>query len=408
MNPRPGNEVLNARVSCIRPDDSRQVAVGKVVGRSGLLKIPLTIAAPGGYRFEWMLSDRSDATLVAGSRELTLEKYVNDRALAQRAVLALQNAMGTKNTSPNGTDLVAAMQQEALAIEDEARALAPLQAAVPGSAPAFSAKIDGRTAALNARAMRALALANVAALIRGNAPGSKVVAFKGTMWENRDVNMQLPSEMAIPLQIIRRCVPGERESVSIKLLNVTLDAATVGVRVKPESNGPAVTVYEVKPVETNQGAIAWDPIVPLNGGTIAIPSLETREIWLDIDLAGVEAGTHRIEIVFDADANETKAEISLNVLPFEMAGPGAMRLCCWARYDGGAVEDLLAHGNNVFTANLPPVTVTEGKPPKIDVDFTILDRFIAPFSGHNVALLMGGIPSLGVPMESEAYVPPPR
>jgi hypothetical protein len=67
--------------------------------------------------------------------------------------------------------------------------------------------------------------------------------------------------------------------------------------------------------------------------------------------------------------------------------------------------DLLEHGNTVFTCELPPVKVTNEEPLQLDIDFTALDDFINPMKGHDVYLLMTGIPNLGVPMEEAAYVP---
>ena len=55
---------------------------------------------------------------------------------------------------------------------------------------------------------------------------------------------------------------------------------------------------------------------------MAIPSLETREVWLDIDLSGVKAGIHKVDVSLGTGASETKTEIVLEVLPFEMAGSG--------------------------------------------------------------------------------------
>ena len=95
--------------------------------------------------------------------------------------------------------------------------------------------------------------------------------------------------------------------------------------------------------------------------------------------------------------------VLLEVLPFEMAEPGAIRLCCWSSYNEDAVQDLLAHGNNVFTVGLPPATVAENAPEAVSIDTSALDAFVAPLAGHDVFLLMGGIPSLGVPMESDDY-----
>ncbi len=405
VNPSPGDAPLLAEAACIRPDGSRQLAVGKAVGREGLLKIPVAITAPGVYRFEWALKSAEGVPLAAGSRELTLSPYQNDQALARRAVLALGKAMAAAEEIKKGKGLEAAMHQEALGIEKEASALASLQVAAPGAPPAFIEQLNVRTAALNARAERALVLAGIAPSILGSTPDSQVVAFEGTTWENRDVDKELPSEVATPLRITRRCISGEHEPVSVKLLNVTLEALNVGAHIETTPGGPSVKAYEIKSVPTNQGAIAWDPIVPLRGGKMAIPPLETREVWLDADLSGVKAGNYDVALSLDTGASEAKVALNLEVLPFDMAGFGAMRLCCWARYNEDAVTDLLAHGNNVFTASLPPVTVDEEATPKLSVDFAALDEFMAPLAGHDVFLLMSGIPSLGVPMEDDPYVP---
>lgn len=403
--PHPDDTALQAEAACIRPDGSRQVAVGKVVGRRGLLKMPLSMTAPGAYRFEWVLKNAENARLAAGSRELTLQPYQNDQALAKRALLALHEAMRTAKEAETDTGFEAALDRESIGIEEEARALAALQIAAPGSAPAFIEKLNGRTAALNSRAKRALALADAASSILTNAPGCQVAAFEGTTWENRDVDKQAPAELAVPLRIKRRCITGEHEPVSIKLFNITAGNVTVGAKVEKGPEGPAVTAHEVKPVPTNQGDTAWDPIVPLRGNNVAIPSLETREIWLDVDLSGVKPGVHNVNVRFNTGVSETRVAITLEVLPFAMAGFGSMRLCCWARYNEDAVQDLLAHGNSVFTAALPPATVGEDDPARISIDFSALDEFVARLAGHDVFLLMTGIPALGVPMEDEAYVP---
>ncbi len=401
-NPNADDTVLRAQATCIRPDNSRQVAVGKVIGSTGVLQLPLVVSAPGVYRFEWTLQKPDGSTLASGSRELTLQPYQNDEALAARAVLALRDAVGDNPDQTKG--FTGALLHEAQAIEEEAANLKTLHAAAPGAPPALTAETDARTAALDARAERALTLAGLAPSILVNQPDDPVVAFTGTTWENRDVDQELPTD-AQPVKIEKRCVPGEHQPVSVKLFNASLKPVMVRAHVDAGANGPAVTPYEVKPVPTNQGTTAWDPIVPLGESELTVPSLETREVWLDIDLAGVKPGTYPVSVVFDAGTSKTKADITLDVLPFTMADSGAMRLCCWASYNDDAMKDLLAHGNNVFTPGLPPVKVDEGDPPTINVDFEALDKFVAPLEGHDVFLLMGGIPNLGVPMESDAYVP---
>ena len=400
-----GRSFLNAQATCIRPDGSRQTAVGKIVGRRGLLEMPVSIPAPGPYAFEWLLTDEAGQTMASGSRDLTLHPYLDDQAVAKRAALALREAMGEAGGAAANKGMLGALNQEAIGIEQEANALLSKQAAAPGASPGFVEQLDARTAALNTRAKRALALAKVARSIQAHAPGSQVMAFEGLTWENRGVDEQLPEKVAIPLQIARRCVVGERESISIKLLNVTVDPLAMKARVEAAAGAPSVVVNEVKPVPTNQGTTAWDPIVPLGDGAVTIPSLEAREFWLDIDASGVAPGTYPMRAVFSGGPSETMAEISVEVLPFQMAGPDAMRLCCWASYNEDTMKDLLAHGNTVFVCSLPTAQVVEGDPPTIAIDFTALDEYLAPLEGHDVFLLMSGAPALGVAMEEEAYVP---
>jgi outer membrane protein assembly factor BamB len=405
VNPNPGDAPLTAEAACSRPDGSRQVAVGKIVGSHGLLKMPVSVGAPGVYQFEWTLTDDSRAPLATGSRQLTLQPYLNDQSLAQRAVLALQGAVGGTGVSDKDKGFKAAMYRESHGIETEAKALSSLQAAAPGASPAFTEALDKRTAALNGRARRGLALANVAPLILAHAPDSPIVAFEGVTWENRDVDRQLPSDVRIPLEIARRCVPGEHEPVSIKLLNVTLEPVVVRARTKSATDGPTATAHEVKPVPTNQNTTAWDPIVSLGDNKVTIPPLETREIWLDIDLSGVAPGGYTVEAMLEAGSSSMDVSVALDVLPFEMAGFDEMRVCLWGSYNDAAVKDLLAHGNTVFIMGLPGAKVGEGEAPQVTLDFTALDEFVARLEGHDVFLLMPGMPALGVAMEEEAYVP---
>ncbi len=408
-NPRPGEAPLQAEAAVVAPDGSRHAALGVIVGGSGVLKMPVAITAPGTYRFEWAVKDSSGTPLTNGSRDVTITPYANDQALARQAVLALGEAIGEAPVATLGRGLRALLYRELQAIEQEATDLAYLQAAAPGSAPTFAAQVAARTSALTTRAKRASVLANIAPQVLANAPGFPLVVFEGRTWENRDVDKELPTEVSIPLRIRRRCVTGEHEPVSIKLLNVTLDAAMVQTSVETGPGGLVVTPHEVKPVPTNpdQGTVAWDPIVPLEGrDSVKIPSFETREVWLDIDATGATAGEHHVNLDFRVGTKETRVEITLDVLPFEMAGFDSMRLCTWASYSKCAVADLLAHGNTVFITGVPPATIVQqGNTPRVEVNSTALDDFVAPLVGHDVFLLLTGVPSLGAEMEDDAFVP---
>lgn len=400
VNPSAGDGVFTAEASCVRPDGARQVSVGKVVGREGLLKLPVTISAPGVHHFAWSLKDAANQTVASGARDLTLTPWQNDLALARRAVLALQQAIGNTPGAETSRDIRGALFQESSAITTEADALTSIALAAPGASVDFVQSLEKRLSALNLRAQCALALAALASTMSEDVSPGPLVPFEGATWENRDVNLALPATAA-PLRIARCSVTGEHEPVSVKLFNSSLDPVQCTARVKVASGGPAVRILEVKSVATNQGQTAWDPMVDLKDGLLTIPALETRELWLDIDLASVKPGPCALDLVLNSASTEHVIPIQLDVLPFQMAGFGAMRLCCWATCNDDAYRDLLAHGNNVFVGNLPPVTVGTGD--ALELDFTALDKLVAALAGHDVYLLLGGIPDLAVPMESEDY-----
>ena len=404
-NPGEKTTMLKAEASCDRPNGSRQSAVGKIIGKSGLLKLPITVSAPGVYQFNWNVTGPSNNVLVSGSRELTLQPFMNDQALAKRAVITLQEKIEKPGFGNSENDLKAMLTRESLEIAKEAAELTSLQTAAPGATPKFSEKLNNRTAQLNDRSRRALTLAEIAESISQQAPQSRLVAFDGTTWENREVDLQLPSKITIPMQVHRQCIVGEHEPVSVKLLNVTLDSVAVNCKVTGNSGAPKVSSFKVEPVPTNQNTIAWDPLEQFGKKKMIIPPLKTREVWLDINLADVKPGNYDLVATFDTGKTKTSVNISLEVLPFEMAGFDSMRLCAWASYNNDVITDLLEHGNTVFTGQLPPAKIVREEPFELEIDFKALDDFIKPMKGHNVYLLVGGIPNLNVPMEDEAYVP---
>ncbi len=401
-NPQAGEGVLRSDASCLAPDGSRYAATGQAAGRTGLLELPITVTAPGVYHFEWSLTNITGEVLTRGSRELTLLPYAADQALSRRAVLELNNSVGIGQPEGGQNEIMNALRQEALEIEYEADILANLQTAAPGARPEFLDQLHQRTARLNDRARRAFLLAKIAESVQSAELNSPIALFEGLMWENRDVDSQLPSTIETPLLIERRCVVGEYEPVSIKLLNVTLDTVMVVADIDVGQNGPVVETFEVRAVPTFLGEVAWDPMAPLNNRSIAVPPLATREVFVDIDLAAIPPGRHSVTVSVNVGALRSSVEIALDVLAFEMAGFGAMQMCNWAKYEGDAVTDLLAHGNNVFITNLPPATVVEGDSATIEIDIDKLEQFLGQLAGHEVFLLMSGIPALGVEMESGA------
>jgi hypothetical protein len=167
------------------------------------------------------------------------------------------------------------------------------------------------------------------------------------------------------------------------------------------------------------GEVAWDALPVLDEtGTLSIPSLASRELWLDMDLSAAKPGERQVKLrlqalngagVLDAPTHphtvpppETSVEIALHVPAFAMAAPGDFRLCTWAAPDEAQLPDLLAHGNNVFAISLPAVNYdTQGRLGRSD--YSKLDPVLSRLRGQDVVLLLTGIPSLHGAPDSAAY-----
>jgi outer membrane protein assembly factor BamB len=407
-NPKPQEQPLTATAVCLRADGARQVATTCVLGARGQLLMPVAVVVPGTYRFSWTLEDARARLLASGERSVFLEPFANDRALAARALAALRGAAGAaEHTLPLSA---AALRREAQSLEGSAQGLERSQHALPGSIASVVQTTLERTAALTAQARRALRLAEVTRQAIKLGPTTSLLAFEGTLWENRKVDEQLPARALNPLRVRHVAVPGEHEPVPLDLFNVTDHELLVRVQIDGAANGVRVTPHRSIGVPTSLGEISWDPLPELDeSATLSIPSLASRELWLDIDLAQARAGDQALEVrlqalngagVLDAPANphavpppETKVQIQLRILPFAIAPPGDLRLCTWGAPEEKQIGDLLAHGNNVFSVSLPqPRSDAQGR--VTGCDCTGLDPVLARFHGHDVVVLLTGLPGL--------------
>jgi outer membrane protein assembly factor BamB len=417
QNPQTGMHPLTATAVCVRPDGARQVTTTTVLGRNGELFMPLDVTAPGTYQFNWTLADAEGRALISGARSLFLQPFANDRALIARALAALQIAA---DAADQKLPLSAtALRREATLLEVEAKAVVPLQDSLPGNEIAGVQAALEKTSALVSRAKRALAIAGVMRQATVLGPGTSLIAFEGTMWENRKVDEQLPAHAANPLRIARKAVPGEHEPVALNLFNVTDHELLVRVQIAPLTNGIVVIPHRSVAVPTSLGEVAWDALPELDEtGTLAIPSLASRELWLDMDLGATKPGDHQIKLrlqalngagVLDAPTHphtvpppETGVEIALQVADFAIAAPGDFRLCTWAAPEEAQLPDLLAHGNNVFAVSLLEVKY-DGQDHLARSDYSKLDPVLRRLRGKDVVLLLMGIRGLQGESGSAAY-----
>ncbi|MBI3849458.1 MAG: VCBS repeat-containing protein [Verrucomicrobia bacterium] len=406
--PKSGSEPLTATAVCIRPDGARQMATTTVLGKHSELLMPVAMIAPGTYHFNWTLKEADGHTLASGERSIVLQPFVNERALVARALTALRSVTDTsEQTLPLSAR---ALLREASSLELEAKAVAPLQDGVPGSAIDQVQAALAKTTALVAHAQRSLAISEVVRQATALGPGTSLIAFEGTMWENRKVDEQLPARAANPLHLARTAVPGEHEPVALNLFNVTDHELLVRVQMDPLTNGIVVTPHRSVGVPTSLGEVAWDALPELDEtATLVIPSLASRELWLDVDLAGAKPGEHKLRLrlqalngagVLDAPAHphsvpppETAVEITLRVPNFAMVPSGDFRLCTWAAPEEANLPDLLAHGNNVFPTTLPGAKYN-AQGHLTNSDFSRLDPVLGRLRGKDVVLLLQGLPAL--------------
>ena len=416
-NPKPDSKPLRATATCVRPDGMRQVATSRVVGRRGQLLMPVTAIVPGVYRFSWSLSDSDGRKLASGAREIASQPFMNDRALVARAMKALRtSAEEVAAILPLST---AGVHRQANLLEDDADAVASLQDTVPACDAEAAQEVVEKTALLVARAQRALGVADVVRSAAALGPGTSLVAFEGALWESRAVDEQLPTRAENPMKLRRRVVPGEHEPIALGMFNVTDHPLQVRALINVAPGGPIVTPHRSVSVVTSLGRRAWDPLPELDESAVmTVPPLKSGELWLDVDAGGVRPGRYPITVrllalngagVTDSPGNpqgvpppETAVEVILDVLPFAMAPSGTFRLCAWARLDAPSIEDMLAHGNNVFIGpHGEPKYDKEGS--LTGFDYVKHDAFVAPFVGKDVVLLLNGIPGLRGDSGSAAY-----
>ena len=418
-NPAAG-EPLTAIATCLRPDGARQAVTLRVSGAASQLLLPVEVLAPGAYAFTWCLADADGRQIAGASREVFIQPFANDRALARQATDALRAAA---DAAEEALPLSAsALRREADRLDAAAQALLPLQetALAPHADDDARSNALSRTADLVASAERALSAARVVRQAAALGPGAGIIAFEpDDPWDSLGVADAVPAA-ASPLTVRRRALPGAHEPVALSVFNITDRTLHVRARAEAADGGPAVLALRAMGVPTPMGEIAWDALLELDDSeAVAIPSLSSVQLWLDLDLAGVEPGDHEVIVrlqaldgpgVLEGPANrravpapEALVTIALDVLPFEMAPSGAFRLCTWGYVESSQFKDyaeamyrnFLSHGNNVFpVGGLPSAEYDAAGALTKPLDFSALDAIIGRLRGEDVVILLQGTPGL--------------
>jgi len=417
FSPDPAKDILDATASCMTPQDMRVVATSKVFGEHGTLLLPIKVLWPGTYRFAWSVRDANGTELFSRTREVELTPFANDRGLATRALAGLRSTASAVETILPAS--ATALRQQAILLENELNSVISLQEKFAGGGASLEEEVLEKTAILVAHAGRAEDLAGVIKEAADLGPEASLVLFEGSLWENRAVTEQLPAGVEHPLALTRVMVPEEHEPVALGMLNILDRPLQARVDVTVPKRGPRITLHRSVETINALGEPSWDPLPELDeSGIITIPPLSTAELWVDVHAAAVEPGEYVASIrvralngagVLEGSRSpqsisppESEAMLTLRVLPFAMAPAGDFRLCAWASLNDDAVADLLSHGNNVFIApHGRPQYDEEGY--LTDVDFAELDLFLEPLTGHDVVLLLSGIPLLQEGFGSPEY-----
>ncbi len=408
---------FDATASVVHPDGLRQGVSGKVVGETGELHLPLIPTAPGVYSVSWRLESDSGKVLCENNRTLTLGPFANEIALLQEAI---QRAEEVKRL------VVEQMPLSAKALERETTILKAKQGMVELVRASWHDENYDRENAVQqvtdivrtARHVRRAADTILQAFLAHNDTG--IILSEGELWENRDLASSVPADGKSVSTLEKWVVPGEHEPVALNLFNITDRELVVRIQVTSDDRNPVVSVLRPMPVPTSSGAIVWDALPTLDSSrTVTIPSLETRQVWLDVDFSGAAPRKSVLRAVFqvlngpgvlepphnprNVPAPAATVELVFDVLPFEMASYESMRMCTWAKPDPDTLTDLLQHGNNVFVVSMPPYQPKRDGAGEAALQTEKIDAILERLANHGVFVLMSGIPDLFVPFGSEEY-----
>jgi len=416
-NPKPGANPLKAKVVCISPDGARNYAVANIYGNEGQLLLPVDYTLPGSYRFNWSLSNSDDKELLASTREVTLQPFENDRALTTLSINTLNNA--ADQTEPVLPLSALALRKEAADIQLRANSLNLQQHQVRISeATALQATLK-QTAGLNEQAKRAISVSEIVTKAATLGAGTSLIAFEGNKWDNRNVDNQLPASVGNPVLLNHTVVPGEHHPVPVVLFNVT--DHLLNARIVIDNPDKEIRINPLHAINTasSLGEESWDALPEMDeSGVIAIPSLSSREVWLDVKIGEVKPGKKTFGVTIQAlngagvldspasphavPAPETKVKIVLDVLPFKMAPSADFHLCTWSPSTGPDIPSLLDHGNNVFQLVNPAFTYNSNNE-LTGFDFTETDKVLDGLKGKEPFFLVTGLPGIKEEFAGEGY-----
>jgi len=405
FNPNTTDELISIEASCTHPDGKYQSVTSKLAGHHSQIFLPFNGKAPGTYHFKWSLTSPTGKLLLSGDRTVNLTSFLNEKSLVQACLKRLRET-GIQ-AQQQRSDLSDALFQEAETIERQYKILQPQQEiSLAGNQPE-QGDIAVKSYELTKRTQKAIKIAELAETSLSLASNTTLIPFEGDLWENKGREDAMPVRASNSITIARSMVIREKEPISLNLFN--LIGRSVSARIEADSvpEGIKLDIHHSVATMDAFGKPAWDALPELDESRIvSIPSLSTKEIWITISCdTGTKAGHYKIPVVIRAlngiDVQNgpaspqnvalpiVRAEIELDILNFDMAPQGAIRLCAWGSYDKASIRNLLDHGNTVFV-----VPQGKSKGNQNEFDFTALDKIVDELTGNDVFLLLSGLPDV--------------
>ncbi len=174
-------------------------------------------------------------------------------------------------------------------------------------------------------------------------------------------------------EVVVNAFSGEIESAALNVFNLSSAALTVRVDAGPlkgpdgaEAPKTALITREAVAVPTQLSDTVADAIPRLGEGrTLVVPALDARQLFFEVDTAGLAPGAWTAEIRLrglDIAGTEAKALLKLTVWPPTLPEKRTLGLCHWG-YVGSslikehpeeALADQVRHGTTVFVCLHPP------------------------------------------------------
>jgi outer membrane protein assembly factor BamB len=354
----PERRKLTVELSCRAEGESREEVAKSIRGKRGTVKLPYKPAELTGEEVVF------HCVLLDGTETLAQHQFTVNIPTFGDALDALELTVAE-------LDGLIPLLADSGGIVERAHYLASKVADVHGPfedlaslSPMERRALRDRLTNLNADASRLRAIVMSAA----EQGGKTLVAFGANPWAAfGGVDELLENRTPSPI-VKMEAFHGEIESGAVNIFNFSGEPRTVKVLVtdltrasdKASVTGDDVfTLREVVSVPNQQAETSADALPALNQGrTIVVPPWDGRQLWLTADTAGLSPGEWSGNVSLrslDVESQEASAVIQITVWDTPLPEKQALRFCNWTGIDviDGALEDLVAHGTNVFTGGRP-------------------------------------------------------